>query len=94
MTSSTGPGLQGTSYRTGSKFMFARVSSAAVLGVDGYIVSVEIDLSYNLPTFTTVGLPEGAVRESKERVTSAIKNSGYAFPQKRITVNLATGRHP
>ena len=69
--------------------MFARVSSAAVLGVDGYIVSVEIDLSYNLPTFTTVGLPEGAVRESKERVTSAIKNSGYAFPQKRITVNLA-----
>ena len=69
--------------------MFARVHSAAVLGVDGYIVEVETDLEFKLPSFATVGLAEGAVRESKERVTSAIKNSGFPFPQKRVTINLA-----
>jgi len=69
--------------------MFSRVNSAAVLGVDAYIVEVETDLEYRLPSLTTVGLAEGAVRESKERVTSAIKNSGYSFPQKRVTINLA-----
>ena len=69
--------------------MFARVRSAAVLGVDAYIVDVETDLRYRLPSLTTVGLAEGAVRESKERITSAIKNSGYSFPQKRVTINLA-----
>lgn len=68
---------------------FSRVKSSAVLGVDAYIVEVETDLEYRLPSFTTVGLAEGAVRESRERVTSAIKNSGFAFPQKRITINLA-----
>ncbi|MFC1691979.1 YifB family Mg chelatase-like AAA ATPase [Candidatus Latescibacterota bacterium] len=69
--------------------MFARVRSGAVLGVDAYIVEVETDLEFRLPSMTTVGLAEGAVKESKERVTSAIKNSGYSFPQKRITINLA-----
>ena len=69
--------------------MFARVLSAAVLGVDAYIVEVETDLESRLPSMTTVGLAEGAVRESKERVTSALKNSGFALPQKRITFNLA-----
>ncbi|MCD6307400.1 MAG: YifB family Mg chelatase-like AAA ATPase [Candidatus Latescibacteria bacterium] len=69
--------------------MFSRVRSAAVLGVEAFIVEVETDLDYRLPSMTTVGLAEGAVRESKERVSSAIKNAGYAFPQKRVTVNLA-----
>ena len=69
--------------------MFARVRSATVLGVEAYIVEVEVDLDYKLPSFTTVGLAEGAVKESKERVSSAIKNSGYFLPQKRVTINLA-----
>jgi magnesium chelatase family protein len=69
--------------------MFSRVYSAGVLGVDAFIVEVETDLEYRLPSLTTVGLAEGAVKESKERVTSAIKNSGFSFPQKRVTINLA-----
>ena len=69
--------------------MISKVLSSAVMGVDGYIVGVEVDIASGLPQFTTVGLPEAAVRESKERVRSAIKNCKYEFPQKRITVNLA-----
>ncbi len=69
--------------------MLAKIQSSAVIGVDAYIVDVEVDISQGLPTFATVGLPEAAVRESKERVKAAIKNSGYAFPSDRITVNLA-----
>ncbi|MEW6664088.1 MAG: YifB family Mg chelatase-like AAA ATPase [Thermodesulfobacteriota bacterium] len=69
--------------------MLARVLSSAVVGIDGYVVEVEVDISQGLPSFSTVGLPEGAVRESKERVKAAIKNSGYEFPSDRITVNLA-----
>jgi len=69
--------------------VFSKVLSAAVLGIDAYIVEVETHLDGQLPTFAIVGLPEGAVRESKERVNAAIKNSGFSFPQKRITVNLA-----
>jgi len=69
--------------------MLAKVLSSAVIGIDAYIVEVEVDISQGLPSFTTVGLPEGAVRESKERVKAAIKNSGYHFPSDRITVNLA-----
>ncbi len=69
--------------------MLAKIYSGAVLGVDGLSVVVEVDLSLGLPIFTTVGLPDGSVRESKERVKAAIKNSGYDFPQKRVTVNLA-----
>ena len=68
---------------------FSKVFSAAVLGIEGYIVEVESHLDPGLPYFATVGLPEGAVRESKERVGAAIKNSGFVFPIKRITVNLA-----
>lgn len=71
------------------KPVLAKVLSAAVVGVDGYIVRVEIDLAQGLPAFSTVGLAEGAVRESKDRVRSAIKNCGYDFPARRITVNLA-----
>ena len=69
--------------------MLAKVLSSAVIGIDAYLVEVEVDITSGLPTFTTVGLPEAAVKESKERVKSAIKNSGYAFPDDRITVNLA-----
>jgi len=69
--------------------MLAKILSSAVLGIDAYIVEVEVDLSSGLPSFTTVGLPEGAVKESKERVQAAIKNTGFKFPGKRVTVNLA-----
>ncbi len=69
--------------------MLAKVLSSAVVGIDAYIVEVEVDISQGLPAFATVGLPEGAVRESKERVKASIKNSGYHFPSDRITVNLA-----
>ena len=69
--------------------MLARVLSSAVLGIDAYQVEVEVDITSGLPTFTTVGLPETAVKESKERVKSAVNNSGYRFPDDRITVNLA-----
>lgn len=69
--------------------MLARVLSSAVIGIDATIVEVEVDISSGLPMFSTVGLPEASVRESKDRVKAAIGNSGYAFPDDRITVNLA-----
>lgn len=69
--------------------MLARVRSGAVIGVDAVEVEVEVDMSLGLPFFMLVGLPEGAVKESKVRVISALKNSGFELPQKRITVNLA-----
>jgi magnesium chelatase family protein len=69
--------------------MLARVISSAVLGIDAYAVEVEADITQMLPAFTTVGLPDGAVKESKERVMSAIKNSDFVFPNKKITINLA-----
>ena len=69
--------------------MLAKVHSSAVLGIEGVPVTVEVDIANGLPTFTTVGLPDGSVRESKDRVRAAIKNSGYQFPGKRVTVNLA-----
>ncbi len=72
-----------------ARYMLAKVYSGAIHGVDAYLVEVEIDMAIGLPAFNTVGLPEGAVRESKERVRAAIKNSGFEFPPKRVTVNLA-----
>ncbi|MBL7013427.1 MAG: YifB family Mg chelatase-like AAA ATPase [Candidatus Marinimicrobia bacterium] len=70
--------------------MLAKVLSSAILGIDAYVVEVECHLTGSkLPKFITVGLPEGAVRESKERVMAAIRNTGYSFPMKHITVNLA-----
>lgn len=69
--------------------MLARVLSSAVFGIDAYVVEVEVDISSGLPSYATVGLPEGAVKESKDRVKAAIKNCGYDFPSRRITVNLA-----
>lgn len=69
--------------------MYAQVLSAAVRGIDADIIQVEVHLDSTLPKYTTVGLPDNAVRESRERVSAAIKNSGHLFPQKRVTVNLA-----
>ncbi len=69
--------------------MLARIRSAAVLGIDAYMVDVETDISNGLPSFTTVGLPQGAVKEGRERVGASIANSHFLFPLKRITVNLA-----
>lgn len=69
--------------------MLAKIQSCAVIGLEGAIVEVEVDLSNGLAAFTIVGLPDAAVNESRERVRSAIKNSGCLFPFKRITVNLA-----
>ena len=69
--------------------MLARLRSAAVFGVDAYPVHIEVDVSFGLPHFTMVGFPDATVRESRDRVRSAIKNSGFEFPHHRITVNLA-----
>jgi magnesium chelatase family protein len=69
--------------------MLSKILSGTPLGVDAIIVDVEVDINVGLQYFNTVGLPEGAVKESKVRVQSAVKNSGYELPQKRITVNLA-----
>ncbi|MFH1215315.1 MAG: YifB family Mg chelatase-like AAA ATPase [Pseudomonadota bacterium] len=69
--------------------MIAKVQTSTVFGVDALPVEVEVDIVFGLPAFSTVGLAEGAVRESKDRVRAAIKNSGYDFPNKKITVNLA-----
>ena len=69
--------------------MLARVLSGAVLGIDAYLVTVEADVASGLPNFTTVGLPQGAVKEGRERVIAAVQNSGHFVPPKRITVNLA-----
>ncbi|MFA6000687.1 MAG: magnesium chelatase domain-containing protein [Thermoleophilia bacterium] len=69
--------------------MLARLHSYAVLGMDAYPVEIETDLSRGLPGFSIVGLPDAAVRESRERVRAGIVNSQYEFPLRRITVNLA-----
>lgn len=69
--------------------MLSIIKSAALMGIDSYPVEVEVDLSSGLPSFDIVGLPDSAVKESRERVRTAIRNSGFAFPVKRITVNLA-----
>src|SRR3990170_493457 len=69
--------------------MLARVFSAAVMGIDAALVSVEVDVTSGLPAFNMVGLPDSTIRESRDRVRSAIRNAGYTFPMERITVSLA-----
>ena len=69
--------------------MLARVLSCAIVGLDGALIEVEVDIAPGLPAFTIVGLPDAAVQEAKDRVRAAIRNTGYQFPMKRITVNLA-----
>ncbi|GAB4212491.1 MAG: YifB family Mg chelatase-like AAA ATPase [Roseiflexaceae bacterium] len=69
--------------------MLAKVYSCAVIGLEGVLVEVEVDIAQGLPAFTVVGLGDTAVQESRERVRSAVKNSSMSFPMKRLTVNLA-----
>jgi magnesium chelatase family protein len=69
--------------------MLARVRSAALIGIDARLVDVEADLAAGLPSFSTVGLPQGAVKEGRERVSAAIVNAGFSSPLKRTTINLA-----
>jgi magnesium chelatase family protein len=69
--------------------MLARVWSASLLGIDALRIGVEVDVAGGLPAITIVGLPDTAVQESRERVKSAIKNSGFMLPMRRITINLA-----
>lgn len=69
--------------------MFSRINSVGLFGIDSYMIEVEADISNGLPAFDIVGLPDTAVKESRDRVRAAIKNCGYKFPVSRITVNLA-----
>lgn len=69
--------------------MIAKSISCSVIGIDAYKVDVEIDIAQGLPAFAIIGLPDTAIRESKDRIKSAVKNSGYMFPKGKITVNLA-----
>lgn len=69
--------------------MYSKVNTCVLQGLDGCCVEVETDLARGIPTFNIVGLPDTAIKESKERVRAAIKNSGYNFPLNRITINLA-----
>ena len=75
--------------RGGIDMTLARTRSCAVVGLEGSIVEVEVDIAPGLPAFTIVGLPDTAVQEARERVRAAIRNSGFEFPQRRITVSLA-----
>src|SRR5512135_3010963 len=82
--------LFGTPFCTRGCLVLAKVNSCAIVGLDGALVDVEVDLSNGQPGFTIVGLPDATVQESRERVRAAIKNSNLFYPfNKRITVNLA-----
>src|SRR5262249_44610363 len=75
--------------------MFTVINTAALVGLEGYLVEVQVDVALQgLPNFLIVGLPGGAVKEARERVRTAIKNGGLAFPMRRITVNLAPAELP
>lgn len=69
--------------------MIVKVTSCAIIGIESHSVEVEVDISPGLPQFSTVGLPDVSVKESKDRIRAAIKNSGYTFPKNHVTVNLA-----
>ncbi len=69
--------------------MLFKIASASLIGIDAYLVDVEVDISFGIPGFVTVGLPDASVRESKERVRAALKNCGYQFPSRKIIINLA-----
>ena len=71
--------------------MLAAIRSAAVVGIDAYDVCVEVDVAQGLPHWTIVGLPSGEVKESRERVTAALANSGFVVPARRVTVSLSPG---
>ncbi len=88
-TSHSSAGALGPYHSCRGAMVLARARSAAVLGIDAYVVEVETDIVKGRPSFATVGLPHGAVKEGHERVNAAITNSGLEFPLKRITVHLA-----
>ena len=69
--------------------MFSMVKSVGIFGLNSYMLEIEADVSGGMPSFDVVGLPDTAVKESRDRVRAAIKNCGYKFPVGRITVNLA-----
>ena len=69
--------------------MVAKVHSMGLWGMDAFTVKVEADLSIGIPAFDIVGLPDASVKESRDRVRSAMKNSGFSFPVNKITINLA-----
>src|SRR2546428_152165 len=69
--------------------MLAKVYSYGICGLEAYPVTIEVDVSHGLPAIAIVGLPDNAIKESKERVRAAIKNSGYLFDPQRITINLS-----
>jgi len=69
--------------------MLAKILSAALVGIDAHLIDVEVDIAGGLPQFSVVGLPDATVRESRDRVRSALKNTGFHFPAKRITLNPA-----
>lgn len=75
--------------KRGGNHLFAQVFGATTLGINGMMITVEVDIANGLPGFDIVGLPDASVRESRERVRAAIKNSGFAFPGQKIIVNLA-----
>ena len=74
--------------------MLARIQAAAVLGIDAYLVDVEVDITNGIPSFSTVGLAHGAVREGRERIFPALANCGFKVPLKKITINLAPADVP
>ena len=69
--------------------MFSKIKSVGIFGIESYMIEIEADVSGGLPCFDIVGLPDTAVKESRDRVRAAIKNCGFKFPTGRITVNLA-----
>ena len=71
--------------------MLSTITTATIKGIEGFTVSVEVDIAPGMPNLAVVGLPDAEVKESKERVTAAVRNSGFDFPQQRITVNLSPG---
>src|SRR4029453_5156886 len=77
--------------RLNNFLVLARILSAALVGIEAALVRVEVDVAPGLPAFTTVGLPDSAVRESRERVRTAIRNAGFPFPNDRITAHPARG---
>ena len=74
--------------------MLARIQAAAVLGIDAYLVDVEVDITNGIPSYSTVGLVHAAVREGRERIFAALANGGFKVPLKKITVNLAPADVP
>jgi magnesium chelatase family protein len=73
----------------GEDSVFIKVFGMSVIGMESYPVFVEVDISQGLPQFATVGLPDTSVKESRDRIKAAVKNSGYRFPRSHVTVNLA-----